>query len=141
LHCLLIYYTCDVNICVEIDLGTHMVCAQFCPLEPGVTVLPVAVQTSNEVFIFQQLTDKIKHNVMNTEHFCSPNIFAIYQLDHASIHKFFEVSFVEFVIQILKNAAKLASVAESCRREDRSLLTLGFRLYKFSCNPQRSTPH
>jgi hypothetical protein len=37
LHCLLIYYTCDVNICVEMDLGTHMVCARFYPLEPGVT--------------------------------------------------------------------------------------------------------
>jgi hypothetical protein len=31
LHCLLIYYTCDVNICVEMDLGTHMVCARFYP--------------------------------------------------------------------------------------------------------------
>jgi hypothetical protein len=30
LHCLLIYYTCDVNICVEMDLGTHMLCIQFC---------------------------------------------------------------------------------------------------------------
>jgi hypothetical protein len=38
LHCLLIYYTCDVNICVEMDPGTHMVCARFYPLEPGVTV-------------------------------------------------------------------------------------------------------
>jgi hypothetical protein len=37
LHCLLIYYTCDVNICVEMDPGTHMVCARFYPLEPGVT--------------------------------------------------------------------------------------------------------
>jgi hypothetical protein len=37
LHCLLIYYTCDVNICVEMDLGTHMVCARFYPLELGVT--------------------------------------------------------------------------------------------------------
>jgi hypothetical protein len=37
LHCLLIYYTCDVNICVKMDLGTHMLCARFCPLEPGVT--------------------------------------------------------------------------------------------------------
>jgi hypothetical protein len=33
----LIYYTCDVNICVEMDPGTHMVCARFYPLEPGVT--------------------------------------------------------------------------------------------------------
>jgi hypothetical protein len=37
LHCLLIYYTCDVNICVEMDPGTHMLCARFYPLEPGVT--------------------------------------------------------------------------------------------------------
>jgi len=37
LHCLLIYYTCDVNICVEMDPGTHMVCARFYPLESGVT--------------------------------------------------------------------------------------------------------
>jgi hypothetical protein len=35
----LIYYTCDVNICVEMDPGTHMVCAWFYPLEPGVTCL------------------------------------------------------------------------------------------------------
>jgi hypothetical protein len=41
LYCivLLIYYTCDVNICVEIDPGTHMVCARLCPLEPGVTLM------------------------------------------------------------------------------------------------------
>jgi hypothetical protein len=37
LHCLLIYYTCDVNICVEMDLGTHMLCARLCPPELGVT--------------------------------------------------------------------------------------------------------
>jgi hypothetical protein len=30
---LLIYYTCDVNICVEIDPGTHMLCTRLCPLE------------------------------------------------------------------------------------------------------------
>jgi hypothetical protein len=36
LHSLLIYYTCDINIYVEMDLGTHMLCARFCPLEPGV---------------------------------------------------------------------------------------------------------
>jgi hypothetical protein len=35
----LIYYTCDVNICVEIDPGTHMLCTRLCPLETGVTVL------------------------------------------------------------------------------------------------------
>jgi hypothetical protein len=41
---LLIYYTCDVNICVEIDPGTHMLCIQFCPLKPGVTL---SVRTSS----------------------------------------------------------------------------------------------
>jgi hypothetical protein len=30
-------YTCDVNICVEIDPGTHMLCTRLCPLETGVT--------------------------------------------------------------------------------------------------------
>jgi hypothetical protein len=39
----LIYYTCDVNICVEMDPGTHMVCARFYPLEPGVTVTETGV--------------------------------------------------------------------------------------------------
>jgi hypothetical protein len=34
---LLIYYTCDVNICVKIDPGTHMLCTRLCPLEMGVT--------------------------------------------------------------------------------------------------------
>jgi hypothetical protein len=34
---LLIYYTCDVNICVEIDPGTHMPCTRLFPLETGVT--------------------------------------------------------------------------------------------------------
>jgi hypothetical protein len=34
---LLIYYTCDVIICVEIDPGTRMLCIRFCPLKPGVT--------------------------------------------------------------------------------------------------------
>jgi hypothetical protein len=35
---LLIYYTCDINICVEIDPGTHMLCTRLCPLETGVTL-------------------------------------------------------------------------------------------------------
>jgi hypothetical protein len=35
---LLIYYTCDVNIFVEIDHGTHMLCIRLCPLEPSVAV-------------------------------------------------------------------------------------------------------
>jgi hypothetical protein len=34
---LLIYYTCDVNICVEIDPDTHMLCIRFCPLKSGAT--------------------------------------------------------------------------------------------------------
>jgi hypothetical protein len=34
---LLIYYPCDVNICVEIDPGTHMLCTRLYPLETGVT--------------------------------------------------------------------------------------------------------
>jgi hypothetical protein len=34
----LIYYTCDVNICVEIDPGTHMLCTRLCPSETGVTI-------------------------------------------------------------------------------------------------------
>jgi hypothetical protein len=34
---LLIYYTCDVNICVEIDPSTHMLCTRLCPWETGVT--------------------------------------------------------------------------------------------------------
>jgi hypothetical protein len=37
---LLIYYTCDVNICVEIDPGIHMRCIRFCPWETGVTARP-----------------------------------------------------------------------------------------------------
>jgi hypothetical protein len=36
---LLIYYTCDINICVEIDPGTHMLCTRLCLLEPGVTLV------------------------------------------------------------------------------------------------------
>jgi hypothetical protein len=42
------------------------------------------------------------------------------------------VEFVEFVIQILKKAAKLASEAEARRRE----AVLGFHLYKYLCKPQ-----
>jgi hypothetical protein len=37
LHCLLIYYTCDINICVENGSWPNMLCIRFCPLEPGVT--------------------------------------------------------------------------------------------------------
>jgi hypothetical protein len=33
----LIYYTLNVNICVEIDHGTHMLCTRLCPWEMGVT--------------------------------------------------------------------------------------------------------
>lgn len=44
-----------------------------------------------------------------------------------------KVEFVEFVIQILKKAAKLASEAEARRRE---AIVLGFHLYKYLCKPQ-----
>ena len=52
-----------------------------------------------------------------------------------------KVEFVEFVIQIQKKAAGLASEAEARRREawagtDRFLLGLGFHLYKYLCKPQ-----
>ena len=40
---------------------------------------------------------------------------------------------VEFVIQILKKAAKLASEAEARRRVR---IVLGFHLYKYLCKPQ-----
>jgi hypothetical protein len=40
-----------------------------------------------------------------------------------------KVEFVEFVIQILKKAAKLASEAEV-------RIVLGFHLYKYLCKPQ-----
>jgi hypothetical protein len=49
---------------------------------------------------------------------------------------------VEFVIQILKKAAKLASEAEARRRKAWagaqivSLLVLGFHLYNYLCKPQ-----
>jgi hypothetical protein len=44
---------------------------------------------------------------------------------------------VEFVIQILKKAAKLASEAEARRREEISIsIVLGFHLYKYLCKPQ-----
>jgi hypothetical protein len=49
MHCFfLIYYTCDVNVCVEIDPGTHMRCTRFCPWETGVTVL----NNMNIIFAF-----------------------------------------------------------------------------------------
>jgi predicted metal-dependent hydrolase len=54
-----------------------------------------------------------------------------------------KVEFVEFVIQILKKTAKLASEAEARRREawagaQRGLvrIVLGFHLYKYLCKPQ-----
>jgi hypothetical protein len=43
---LLIYYTCDVNICVEIDPGTHMLCTRLCPLETGVTSTLLIISTA-----------------------------------------------------------------------------------------------
>jgi hypothetical protein len=36
---LLIYYTYDINICVEIDPGTHMRCIRLCPPETSVTTI------------------------------------------------------------------------------------------------------
>jgi predicted metal-dependent hydrolase len=58
-----------------------------------------------------------------------------------------KVEFVEFVIQILKKAAKLASEAEARRREAWAWgvrgaeppavrIILGFHLYKYLCKPQ-----
>jgi hypothetical protein len=50
-----------------------------------------------------------------------------------------KVEFVEFVIQILKKAAKLASEAEACSREAWAgavRIVLGFHLYKYLCKPQ-----
>ena len=51
-----------------------------------------------------------------------------------------KVEFVEFVIQILKKAAKLASEAEARRREAwagaQLRIVLGFHLYKYLCKPQ-----
>jgi hypothetical protein len=47
--------------------------------------------------------------------------------------------FVEFVIQILKKAAKLASEAEARHREAWPVavrIVLGFHLYKYICKPQ-----
>jgi hypothetical protein len=37
---LLIYYTCDVNICVEIDPSTHMLCTR----QTGVTEACVSIR-------------------------------------------------------------------------------------------------
>ena len=53
-----------------------------------------------------------------------------------------KVEFVEFVIQILKKAAKLASEAEARRREAWAgavRIVLGFYLYKYLCKPQEIT--
>lgn len=47
-----------------------------------------------------------------------------------------KVEFVEFVIQILKKAAKLASEAEPPAVRIVFLLVLGFHLYKYLCKPQ-----
>jgi hypothetical protein len=51
-----------------------------------------------------------------------------------------KVEFVEFVIQILKKADKLASEAEARRREAWAGIVsqhvLGFHLYKYLCKPQ-----
>jgi hypothetical protein len=78
LHCLLIYYTCDVNICVEMDPGTHMVCARFYPLEPGVThrcMLLLAIADAPDGKLQQSSSTKTssraKFNLPN------PNLFYI----------------------------------------------------------------
>jgi hypothetical protein len=47
-----------------------------------------------------------------------------------------KVEFVEFVIQILKKAAKLASLRSGHMVRIVSLLVLGFHLYKYLCKPQ-----
>lgn len=56
-----------------------------------------------------------------------------------------KVEFVEFVIQILKKAAKLVSEAEARRRDAWGVrgaeppavrIVLGFHLYKYLCKPQ-----
>jgi hypothetical protein len=39
LHCLLIYYTCDINICVENGSWPTYAIHSVLPLEPGVTEL------------------------------------------------------------------------------------------------------
>jgi hypothetical protein len=65
MHCFLIYYTCDVNICVEIDPGTHMLCIRFYPLKPGVT-------DTLQIYFAECRT---WHNIaLSKEHFCQePN--------------------------------------------------------------------
>jgi hypothetical protein len=47
-----------------------------------------------------------------------------------------KVEFVEFVIQILKKAAKMASLRSGPAVQIVSLLVLGFHLYKYLCKPQ-----
>jgi hypothetical protein len=42
----LIYYTCDVNICVKIDPDTYAM-HSILPLKPGVTAGPSATALSN----------------------------------------------------------------------------------------------
>jgi hypothetical protein len=63
--------------------------------------------------------------------------FAIMMLQRICL----KVEFVEFVIQILKKAAKLASEAEARCREAwaGAQIVLGFHLYKYLCKPQEIT--
>jgi hypothetical protein len=53
----LIYYTCDVNICVEMDPSIHMLCARFYPLEPGVTYL----ETHKLIYAILVASRKLRH--------------------------------------------------------------------------------
>jgi hypothetical protein len=64
----LIYYTCDVNICVEMDPGTHMLCTRLCPLEPGVTVSEVLheaktryLETHKLLYVVLIASRKLRH--------------------------------------------------------------------------------
>jgi hypothetical protein len=61
---LLIYYTYDVNICVEIDPGTHMRCTRLCPLETGVT----CTITNHSLFMtYNKHMHKLRKNTPNTK--------------------------------------------------------------------------
>jgi hypothetical protein len=54
LHCLLIYYTCDVNICVENGSWHTYAMHSILPLEPGVTpfLLPPDIPSAAEAVSF-----------------------------------------------------------------------------------------
>ena len=60
LHCLLIYYTCDINICVEMDPGTHMLCALVLP--PGTACDTTAARNERwTVFLCLTLSSLAHH--------------------------------------------------------------------------------